>query len=302
MKLANFMKSLLKTFRKDRIEEDCRLRLNELKTLTLPAYEDASVIFKGGNKWKSERMKNHQNTFANLVKANGSRDMIGTIEKGLKQTIENLEFLSKVVDKTFNDTVAIEGMTFVKAQILQLIEAAGFVSNYARKFLNYAYTAESAEVEDSGVVFADSITPAEVKWVEENFGNFCLALQAIMCPTTELEKALENIPDVVINDDNIDSLQSTVGAIKLDPRGMGLITVRMNIIYHIGMAVAEYQTMRYRAAKEELKMLQLKKMQLELLNERKPNPALQKDIEYVEQRVQALNFRIAKTEAENGIH
>ena len=161
------------------------------------------------------------------------------------------------------------------------------------------YVCETAEYPDSGTALNDSLSPAEIEWLNANFLSFCTALNVVSGNPQQVKKQIDNIPDIIITSENATTLPSTMGEARLDPFQMNLITVRMNPIYHIRMFVAEYQADRYKAAKEEVKLLQLRKLNLEKLADGKPEAHIQKEITYMETRIQGLNFKIAKMEKEN---
>lgn len=87
-----------------------------------------------------------------------------------------------------------------------------------------------------------------------------------------------------------------MGSAKVDPFQMDLIPIWLNPIYHIGMFVSEWQADRYKAAKEEVRLLQLRKLNLEKTIEKKPDAKIQHEIEYLSNRVQGMNFKIEKME------
>ena len=77
---------------------------------------------------------------------------------------------------------------------------------------------------------------------------------------------------------------------------MRFIPVWLNPIYHIGMRIAEWQAKRYKSAKEELSLLQLRKLNLERVSAGKPDAKIQSEIKYLEARIQGLNFDIDEME------
>jgi len=298
MKLPAFISDLLPSFGKDRITEDIRITRTELKEFTEPPYAVAAVLLKGW-KFKSEVLVDKFDIFKRQVKSAGGDNPIVTIHKSFKDILENLDCVEELIVKTYNDDVAGNGLTYLKANLLQFVEAVSFVSKYARKFLIYVYVCETAEYPDSGTALNDSLSPAEIEWLNANFLSFCTALNVVSGNPQQVKKQIDNIPDIIITSENATTLPSTMGEARLDPFQMNLITVRMNPIYHIRMFVAEYQADRYKAAKEEVKLLQLRKLNLEKLADGKPEAHIQKEITYMETRIQGLNFKIAKMEKEN---
>lgn len=298
MKAHSYLTSLLPSFGKDQVIEDIRLTRGELQDVTIPAYEAAAGLLKDGN-IRSKALEGDLALFKRTVKAS-TGGFTQTVLKALKTSLENLEHAEELITKTYSDEVAGGGVTYMKANLLQLVEVVAFVSKFARKYLVYIYVHETAEYEDSGTDLAESITPAEGEWLRANFLSFCTAVNIVSTAPSSLRKSLADIPDVVVTPDNAHTMGATLGENKIDPLQMRLIPVWLNPIYHIGMFVAEWQASRYKSAQEELKLIQLRKLNLERLADGKPDARIQKEITYMESRIQGLNYKIAKMEKNNG--
>jgi ABC-type phosphate transport system auxiliary subunit len=72
--------------------------------------------------------------------------------------------------------------------------------------------------------------------------------------------------------------------------------VWLNPVYHVGMLVAEWQAARYKAAQEELRTLQLRKLNLEKKLEGKSDAKIEQQISYMQKRVDDLEYKIVKME------
>ena len=66
------------------------------------------------------------------------------------------------------------------------------------------------------------------------------------------------------------------------------------------MAVAEWQAERYNQAVDELELVRLRRMRLEKQANGQSDAALEKEIDYMERRIQGLEAKIAKMEKQNG--
>lgn len=294
MKFEKYIQSLLPTFGKDRVLEDCRVTRTEIKDVTLPLYDTAVPLFKG-YKFKSGDVQEQIASFNRLCHP-GSDNIITHIQKALKASLENLDEVEALVEKTYNEEVAGSGLTYLKANLLQFTECLNFVSRYARRYLLWIYVAETAQIPDSETDLSEAMAPAEIEWIKINFIPFCTALNVVSIPTTKVKKALNDIPDIVVTEENVRSLSATMGENKLDPFEVRLIPVWLNPIYHIRMFVAEWQANRYKAALEERKLIELRHLNLKKRQEGKPDARLQKEIAYTEQRLRNINFKISKME------
>lgn len=293
MNVTKYLRSLLPNFDKVRVMEEIRITRGEIKDVTEPLYHKAAPFI---TKWtvKSPEVKELITTFNRFVHPNGNA--FTYIQKSFPAILENLDEVEAMIEQIYSDEVAGSGLTFLKSNLLQFVECASFVSRYARKLLIYVYIHETAEYKDGGTVLTDSLTPFESDWIKSNFVPFCQALMATSGQKAKLKKELDDIPDIVVTEDNADSLGKTMGQSKLDPLNMGFIPVWLNPIFHVRMMVAEWQSARYKQAREELAVLQLRQINLEQLQDGKPDAAVQKKIAALEIRIQDQTIKMAKME------
>jgi hypothetical protein len=290
---------LLPSFAKSRIIEDIQVTRGEIKEFSAPAYAIAAPDFKG-YKFKSDRIKPLADTFTRMCKPHSGDNLVTGIEKAFKPMLANLDEIEKLIEQVYGDDVGGATLTYQKANLLQLVEIIGFVSRYARKLLIYVYAAETEKYPEAGTVFTDSIVPAEIEWITSNLVSFCTAFNIVMMKPEELKKHLTDIPDIVVKQETAQAVSATIGDKKLDPFNMKLIPVWLNPIYHVRMFVAEWQTNRYHEAKAELQLLQLHRLHLEKLREGKPDARLKQEIEYVENRINKLSYKLKEMEKSNG--
>lgn len=296
MKFTSFLQSLIPNFEKNKVTEDLRITATELSEITIPAYAESSNLL------VSSVLKSKEiDDFNKILRRNIpglNKDLIKGIYEGLEIARENLDVVSDLINKTYNNEIAATGMTYLKANLLQYVEATAFVSKYARKFLIYIYVVECAEYKENSLKINESLTKVEIAWIKDNIINFSQAFKIVSTPKAKLTKELHDIPDINITPDNEENLVR-VSSNKIDPFSLRLIPIWLNPIYHIGMFVAEWQANRYKAAKEELKIIQLRKLHLERLSSGKADAKLEKEIAYLESRAQDLNYKIQKIEKDN---
>lgn len=292
MFLDKLITALLPSFEKDRLISDIRITRGELEELQ-DAYHEAAKLLKS---WKFQD-KDVLDKIANFKRIVGTSDNpVVFISEHLKTVSENLQIAEDQAAIIFGNIIAGRGLTFKQATIVKYCDAIFLVSKYARKFLNYIYVAESLQYREDGAKLSDSITAYEQRWLDEKFLDFCNALKSASGDPKKVLAGIEGIPEIEIATSNLASLKETVGEASLDPLKMGFIATKANPIYWIRMVVAEYQVRRYKEMKEEITMLQLRRMQLEKLKAGKNDANLEKQIQYVESRTQTLSYEIAKME------
>jgi hypothetical protein len=293
MKFISYVTTLFPRLRRDMVLDDIRNTRVELTTSTIPAFSAATELL-GKWKWKSDPMQGCAASFAQLV---GRGSLFETIERGLKESETTLALAETYVTKTYNEEISPEALTFRKANVLQFIEAVAFVSRFARKLANFALVVEALPFAEEDDTFAHALQPGEVKWIDDNFVSFCTAFRAVSAPVKKIEETFEAIPDILVKTADAAALKETIGDAKLDPFRFGFVPLKMNPFYSLGKWQAEWQVQRFNEAKDELKLVQLRRLKLEKLVEKKPDAALEHEIEYMENRVQGLNARIARMEA-----
>lgn len=298
MKIEQYVKSLVTDMDKELLLEEIRITTDELKNVTIPAYKQAKPFF---SKWdyKSQRVLNIINIFNTQVKVR-KQSFIDTLENGLQNALSSIAEVNRIVNTEFGEDITPLGLTYNKATIMQYVEFLHFASRYARRLLNYIFVAETAEFEGQYAI-QDALTPADIEFVESRLSTFVQVFSVISKQPKDLVQAFDEVPKLAITPENIRTAQAISGPTKLDPIRAGFIPVILNPVFHIRMLRAEWQTNRYHQSKQEIKCLQLRKANLEALSNGKPNAKVQKEIDYIEDRVQALMKKNADLEQRYGV-
>lgn len=307
MNIISYLKSLLPSFKKDRVLEDSRIVKTELETVSIISYVEAEKVFTGWT-FKSKQMQDYIKIFNRNFKPGagfGAKDNIVTsIRKALEKLLETHGVVEDKLQTHLEDVIMTEGVTCLKANLLQMLEGISFISKYSYKFLNYIYIVETSTQNDQNEAefIKSNLSPADIAYIESSFVYFTVLLSTLAKSKQEIEKIIEKIPDILINSTNADAISSTIGHDKLSPMSNhGLIqgpnpTIFNNPIYHIGLMVAEYQANRYKLSKETKKVLELRLLNLQLIQQKNPDAKLEKEIEYIQSRIQGLDFKIKKME------
>ncbi len=292
MKLGQFLKKLLPSFEKNQIIEDIKNTRDELSE-TLPPLRSASEQFTRVD-FKSRDVQEFQKRF---VRATGDKspNFVVAVCRMVESIDKNLNAVERLVDRYFAEDVIKDGMTYVRANLLQYVELMTFSIRYARHLLLWTYQVESQTADKSSPV---NFTRGELSWLQDNTENFFKMYPFLTIPEDQLTKTINNIPDALITEDNVDVLAATVGLQKLDPFRMNFIGVKFNPIYHVRMAVAEWQVARLKLAKEERNQLELRLQHMRGLQEGVQDPKREQLIKYSEERLQKMKAKIMKEEDE----
>ncbi len=305
MSILTFIKGLTHKLGKNEIAKSCELTLDGLRDNTLPAYESALDLFKTF-KLSTPEAKDYQQDLVRGVKGAGN-SMFEIIYTAMQNAEGWLVGISKKSETLFGDQEATMALTYQKANYLRAVAAIGFGVEFARRFLNYIYVLETAKVEENTETLEQQ-TKAQVDYIVKHFGDFVIVTRFLQKKFEDVAATIDDAPDAVVSSLTEQTFAHTLGAARLDPLGMNNFTLpydvstRINPFYLIGTMVASFQVACYKAAKDELDLLQMRKLYLEKLAKGKPDAALQVQIEKLQERITNKQYEIEKLEEKYGIH
>lgn len=296
LNIIDYLKTLLPSLSKNRITEDARMSYDELKATTIPAYKEAEKFFVSW-KFRSAQMQGYEKIFKRIVKSDNDSQMIVAISRALNRIGDNSDFMQDKIEKHFESETMSTGMSCIKSNLLRILEITTFTSDYALKFLNFAYVCETSEVQKSTGYVRSNITAAQIEELEKGFNDFCFALNAIGKEKVKFSKIVDEIPDVLLDINTGQTIIGTLGENRVDPLLMrGFSAATNNPIYHIRMVIVDYQMRHYERNKETKKMLEMRLLNLQQQMEEKPDAALEHQIEYTRNRITGLDFKLKQME------
>lgn len=290
MKITEYLKRLFHSISRNQITASCDKTIDSIQKHTLPAYVTAAGFFKE-HKLSSDESADFITGYKTKVGLKGGQNIVESIHDVLQRTMGLLQSIGERSDALFADVESTIGMTFQKATYLRLISSASFANDYARQFLNYLYAAETSKLAPSDNPLANTLTPAERKYVEANFDNFCVIMAILAGDQKDVMEAIDDLPDAIVSEKSEQTLLGSLGSRKLDPLGFNnliapvTLSVRWNPFYLIGILVADFQVAQYKAADDEVSLLGLRRLNLEKLHAKKPDARLQQEIDYLANRV-----------------
>lgn len=298
MLITKFINTLLPKLGKDRILEDIKVTIGELENIVLPSYHQAET-FLDTHKLKSDSNKALETLFYKTYKLKGNRKgktIVHDIHLVLPPLIENLKLVQKLVDEIFAQDTINDGLTAKKANLLRTAEAISFASNYMLDLLNLIYVNES---EAAGTEIDEDmrLAPVIIRDIESGIGKFALIMDRWAIKHKDFARLIGTIPDVVISESTQAALRGSYTDRELDPFGGFLLSNFVgNPIYHIRLNIAEWQTRRYKANKDKKKVLELRRLHAEYLNEGKNDPKLENEINYLQGRIDKVARSIKQVE------
>lgn len=297
MNIVQYVKRMTRTFSLRRVKEDLDITRDELTNHTQPIIKQ---LFKEEktHPFKSKTYAYYQEEIAHQLKLRKEAAIFGLVDGVLTHSQSHLAMIEKFLDNEFHDEVTAAGLSLKKASALQLLDAITLVSRYSRRLADVVLIAENA-VEQRAESEVGTLTQADTDYLKNNRPAFIHLLEVLNQPTTQVQQALEDMPELMVSEyNNNESALRVHGSDKVDPLRFGFNDSMYNPIWLILTNVAEYQTNRYHAAKQEAELLELRIQRYKRINERNPNPKLDQIIEKREEELDKLRAKIYKMEKE----
>ena len=296
MVILDYVSSLLPSVQRTRVEEDLRVLKEELNEATLPPYKQLDGYF-SEVPFRSTSVKDFDSLYQREVKPKRSFSghYVSSLYKILTHTQTILSTIEETVMRSFGQQNATVSITYSKANQLRLIEILYFVYQYSRKLLLWTI---HNEMENAHAVYGKPLNNAESAWMFEHRRAFFNAVSTLQLKPEEVKWRLEAIPDLEVIPEEAKVAEQTQSMRKLDAFETHLIPIKLNPIYHIRMAVVEFQAARHQAAMEERKLLEYRLLALKDLRAGKTDARLEQQILYTENRLKKLNYKLKTYEEE----
>lgn len=282
---------MIPAMKKADIVEDISLSIKELSTICKPAYADADGFFKS-NRLKAGASKDLSDSFYTEFKPKGGKGatFMNDIYVAIPSLIENAEYIKKEVERQFDADIVAAGATAKQAAVIRAAEYMTFLSRYMVDLLSYVYFFEAQEVMGASAAEHIEINPVTIKRVQANIGRFSRLLANYAQAHDKFSKLFSSTPAVLVSGANAGVVTSVYPIETLDvgfvQMGSGFIP---NPIYHVRMAIAEWQYRRYRESEEKLASLKLRLLHIKMLQQKQNSPQLEKEISITQSRVDKLS-------------
>jgi hypothetical protein len=218
------------------------------------------------------------------------------ISEKLQIVLNNLKFVEKEFENSASSDIIAEGVTVKKAVMLRAVDQTTFISRFTMDFLTVLYRDEALEINPE-VEENISVPKIVIDRVDKHVALYANLLSIYGDKSFDFEKRFSSIPDVIMSERTQEAIVATYGESKLDPYGAPTVQGFLgNPIYHIRLLVAEWQANRYKAMKDKKKMLEMRLMHLQLLQENKNDAKLEQEISYIQSRIDKIEYSMAKAE------
>ena len=290
MNIVNFVKELLPSITRGDVIDDLEKSQVILKQHVIPSYNDAKQVYQH-NKFQSDAVKELSSQWRGQVNKRSNNLILGIVEM--------LPKLEKAIDFGIDQfTDHYDGksanLNYRRAAMLRYAEMCSFCVNYSWRLLNFIYIAETQELDPENLTSVrETITTPEAQYVVDMFSPFLIAVSALNTNSQkEVEDYFAKLPDAIVSEQSYRN--AAVTGSNVDTLKMDFLPPRLNPIYYIRMAYADWQTNRYHAAEKAAALLKVRLAQLEQLRERKADAYISKEIKILSDELSAVERQVAK--------
>lgn len=296
MKLTTFLQSLLPMLKKDSVLEDLRITKSELDKTVVPTYEAAGDHFKV-NKIASKDTLVLVDTFYriyDLSKSNKQSSVVAEIFSKLPSLSANVDTIAASCEDILGQDILNDNLSAKRAVLVRAAEHVSVLVKLLVDFLTVVYYNE-AMVYSKANADTIGVSAKTLQRVKDRMPDMARLLGMYSQDAKVFKERYSTVPDVIINVKTSAALQAVYREDKLDPMPSALSSnFEGNPIYHIRLVIAEWQANRYKANKDKKKMLELRLLYLQSLAEESPDPQLEREIEYIQNRIDKLEYEMHK--------
>lgn len=298
--ITGYASKLKPKFKKNELLEQVNILSKELDVVTIPAYGMASVFF-SPNKVESPEFGQYSKKYFSLIGGSNNKGMINDIGNRLDSLKKTLGFIEQQVEKDFEISIVVDGITLKKVSLIKCLELLSFISRYSLRFLNYMYICETAAAFKDSSYISEQISKGDIKELDNFLSDFVIALKSFSKDPEKFIKDIEDLPDVTVGP-NSEATLANLGSTRLDPNNIFNVKGFSSIVYRFSMFFAEGQVARYKETKELKTNLELRKLYLEsLIQSGQKDETIQKEIDIIQSRIDRCAEQIRKEEEKVGM-
>ncbi len=304
MKIGAFIKALLPKLEKDTLAEDLRITLDELDKIVIPAYNSALPFFKTYSPVSKEvalLSSSFKRNYSNPKMAK-QPNFISDICIALPNVRANAETILGQAEQILSEDIISEGLTAKKVLLVRAASMLSFISRYSIDLLNLVYEAEAQATGTPESYESIKLAPKVRERTLKHIVQFGLLLSDYGMEGKKFADSLSAVPDILINSKNASSVASVYKEKEVDPFSDSYMPgFTASPIYHVRLVIAEWQNSRYQANKEKKQVLELRLLYLKQLKDKGSNAALEREIEYTQNRVTKLERYLESVENDLGV-
>lgn len=294
--LIGFVKKMVPFIGKSSIEEDLNMKIKSFDECVNMAYSSyASSLGENFVSPVNVALNNKFYKLNKLPKA-GPKNFIYQIKSNLTNFRTNLSTIKELVKTSLETNTATGFAPVKKAAILKAVSEMTACVRYLLPLLMYIVDCEMVARSRN-----NNWKPLLIqeKKIANSFDAFIASMNTYCVEPSEFKKAFNELPDL-----NVDENNAELGDIISNKKSMNLLDtgdIKLrgflgNPIYHLKMNAVENQVEDYKCNQEMKKCLELKVMWLTEEFKNNPDPDIEKEIEYLNNNIQELQYDIDQME------
>lgn len=131
----------------------------------------------------------------------------------------------------------------------------------------------------------DILTKDDINYIENGVTKFATTLNDLALATDKFTKNFEDLVDIVVTDNNQDVVVSENATVFKLTNFLGF---RYNPIFFLGKIMGNLSANKYKARKEKIRYLELRKNHLENVNRDLPNLQVEREIFMLRERIEKM--------------
>lgn len=291
MKFFDYLKSLLPIIGKDTILENLRITRGSFST-AMSALKPIAAAMQN-HAFKDKYIESASKTYMYVMPSNlGAKNCIVHYVNAIPNVMANIELIETMIEGKLEESIATQSTTYKNANLIRMCDAADFALNYGITFINFAMLRETnASLGDADK--QEDLPSPVVEKLMSNAAGFITVMKIFSQPVSDVRKSLEQIPEILVEDNDYDKMAKAMGKSNVDPLNLeNAQNFNGNPFQAFGKWRAERANAKYRLAQETLNQLKMRLLQLQKAQEGKQDAALDRQIRATQSRIDELSRKI----------
>lgn len=296
MNLLTYIQSLSTRISKTTVQKDIEATLKELDNQVLPTMHSVAEMYRVHPFTSLANKQLEAELYVEIKFRSKAANYLFDLQSLLQNARTNLVTIQKAVDLHVQQDTLRDGVTSRVAHLIRSVSAISFISRFTLDIMDFLLEAET----DSKANGTNSeIPPARTKYILGSIERYVRLLADFGVPPKDMEKLLEDLPDVFVSAQNQRAITAMFRANELDPfkKMSGLTNFVGNPIYHGRLFLADWEAKRYNGAKDKKTVMELRLIHLRNLLDNSPNPRVEREIEGLQKRIDQYDRYIREVEA-----
>jgi len=254
---------------------------------------DKSIDFFKKNEVPIDKLKltRNMNEYGKLYVINVSTMLI-VIRNIFKDIVKNESKLVRLVDDNLEGLISKTNLTVRETAILKVIEDISDMSLYTYDYVYLLINRHPDIVVDGENIY---LSKPKINEIYRNLYTYAMMVKTYN-DFTKTVSDLGKVADIKIQENSNRSLLKNISSKLGKSMSLPLNGFVGNIIYHWGMFMVDREVKKYESLKDKQKLIELKLLELQSKNNGSENPRLTKQIEYYEEKLKSVEYKIREVE------